>query len=107
MQKANKKFIATSAALMIFCVFPATAQSVIFGGSDCGQWFKNKEISSTWLLGYLSGINAAISKGHDPLEKLNSAEQAFLWMDNYCRNNPLQTVQIGANKLYKELHLKK
>jgi hypothetical protein len=41
----------------------------------------------------------------DPLRKLNSVDQAFLWMDYYCRANPLTNVSDGATRLYVELML--
>lgn len=83
-----------------------------FGGYDCGEWFK-KPHAKTWLLGYLSGVNVGTTSqmgfppNYDPLGKLNSSEQAFLWMDNYCKANPLKTVLDGALHLYNELRAKK
>jgi hypothetical protein len=83
-----------------------------FGGYDCGEWF-TKPHSKTWLLGYLSGVNVGtvgqmgFPLNYDPLGKLNSSEQAYLWMDNYCRANPLKTVLDGALHLYNELRAKK
>lgn len=78
----------------------------IFGAYDCGQWFKKQEVAKAWLLGYLSGMNGMVADDklkYDPLGKLNSAEQAFLWMGNYCRQNPLKTVEDGGAQLYLEL----
>lgn len=78
----------------------------IFGDSDCGEWVSNKNGSRAWLLGFLSGINsmqANVKYKYDPLGKLNSASQAFLWMDNYCKANPLMYVHEGALILYGEL----
>jgi hypothetical protein len=82
---------------------------LIFGNYDCGQWFVIREPAKAWLLGYLSGINAMMANdkiNYDPLKKLNSAEQAFLWMDNYCKANPLSSVVDGASDLYLELQKK-
>ena len=82
---------------------------ISIGAYDCGQWFVKKEVAKAWLLGYLSGINAMLGddkKKYDPLDKLNSAEQAFLWMDNYCKRNPLNTITTGALDLYLELQKK-
>ena len=82
---------------------------VVFGGSDCGQWVNQQsEFRKTWLLGFLSGLNSGVVgtagiKG-DPLDKLNSADQAYVWMDNYCRANPLKKVSDGAHTLYRELN---
>ena len=39
----------------------------------------------------------------DPLDALSSAEQAFIWMDNYCRVNPLKHIGDGAEDLAVEL----
>lgn len=84
----------------------ANAQ-VSFGGADCGEWVNGNDKNRTknaWLLGYLSGINMAISKGtYDPLNKINSAPQIYLWMDNYCKANPLKTIREGGLDLYLEL----
>ena len=80
----------------------------IIGNKDCGEWFK-LEGPKVWLMGYLSGLNVMVAedKKNDPLGNLNSAEQAILWMDNYCKANPLTTVADGAQKLYIELAQKK
>ena len=43
---------------------------------------------------------------YDPLDGLSSAQQAFLWMDNYCRANPLKNVSDGASDLFLELQNK-
>jgi hypothetical protein len=37
---------------------------------------------------------------------INSANQVFLWMDNYCKTNPLKTVGDGGWVLFKELRKK-
>ncbi len=58
-------------------------------------------------MGYLSGINLMVAdKNKDPLDKINSAEQIFVWMDNYCRANPLKNVREGAQDLFIELQKK-
>jgi hypothetical protein len=85
---------------------PLKAQSqpiTIMGNYDCGQWFQNPH-AKDWLAGYVSGLSAALAKDNqDPLKKLNSGAQLFLWMDNYCKANPLDKVSDGAHALYAEL----
>ncbi len=81
---------------------------MVFGVPDCGQWVKeNTQPRKAWLLGFMSGMNSVHMKGisspADPLDKLNTANQMFLWMDNYCKNNPLDSVADGAFALYLEL----
>jgi len=100
--------------LMLNCFFclPAISQDTItvIGRSDCGQWMANSKSNfslKTWLLGYMSGMNYGLSNPqNDPLKKLNSAEQIFLWMDNYCAKNPLKTVGDGSRELFFELEKK-
>jgi hypothetical protein len=80
----------------------ATANSKsTWGSPDCAQWFKKDLHKKTWLLGFLTGMN--MHKRIDYLDKLNSAEQAYLWMDNYCQKNPLSGVAQGGEALYIEL----
>lgn len=79
-----------------------------FGQPDCGEWVRShRQVDRAWLLGYLSGMNqihnATDRKPTDPLDALNSAEQAFLWMDNWCKANPLKKVGAGAFELFIEL----
>lgn len=103
------------ALLMASGTVSAQASSTFsrFGMSDCGQWLEKKnETRKAWLLGYLSGQNVlwamraeADKLPRDPLGKLNSASQAFVWIDNYCRKFPLKTVADGADLLFIELAL--
>jgi len=91
-----------------FCIcLPAISQVTMFGNSDCGQWVANSKSDfamKTWLLGFMSGLSSGISDPkNDPLKKINSAEQIYLWMDNYCTKNPLRTVSSGGNNLFLEL----
>ena len=79
-----------------------------FGDFDCGQWIANPSAyRKTWLVGHLSGINALHivleQKPKDPLDKLSSAEQADLWITNYCKANPLEKVSFASFMLFQEL----
>jgi hypothetical protein len=95
--------------LGLLLVQPAISQTAVsFGMFDCGQWVAKSNLNSrTWLAGYVSGLNSALATPkNDPLNKINSIEQIYLWMDNFCQKNPLKTVQDGGNALYFELQLK-
>ncbi|MDM0079215.1 hypothetical protein QTI17_01290 [Variovorax sp. J31P179] len=97
------------AASLLACLSNGFAFTT-FGSYDCGQWFTKREVAKSWLLGLLSGLNFMVAdekKGNDPLSKLGSADQAFLWMDNYCRANPLKSVTDGGIDLYIEIQMKK
>lgn len=84
---------------------PVFAQTVI-GQRDCGQWLTNKTPTDrAWLLGYMSGMNVGMGGKSDPLANVNSAEQIYVWMDNYCQKNPLKTVTSGGFDLFIEIAL--
>lgn len=69
------------------------------------------EARKKWLLGYLSGLNIQYvfinnPKGDTPgpLSKISSANQAYVWMDKYCRANPLRSLGNGGFELFQELN---
>lgn len=96
----------------LFLPFTAIAQVRNFGSFDCGFWVKNQNtkplsdseiVVKTWLYGYLSGLNSVLATPkNDPLSQITDT-QVNLWMDKYCRDEPLSNIQAGANILYQEL----
>ena len=105
----NSLFKMKKLVLLLFLVVTFTssqAQKMMLGPPDCGEWFQQPS-SKAWLAGYLSGINGSsfYSDGTDFIEAVSGA-QVFLWMDNYCKANPLKTVPEGANQLIRELYTK-
>jgi len=100
--------------LFLTCQFlqPAisgTTYYTSFGAVDCGEWVnqsKQSPATRTWLLGYMSGL-AGMHNLNDhldnPLQKINSAQQIYVWMDNYCQKNPLKRVSDGGIDLFIEL----
>ena len=81
----------------------------IVGGAPCGTWMLDRanknddwpaQSNMNWLVGYLSGLSMGFN-----LEALAGAknESLALWMDNYCKANPLNFVADGALKLFLEL----
>jgi hypothetical protein len=79
------------------------------GSQSCGVWLsvqqKNARLQSeTWLIGFLSGIAVALDSN---FLKGTDNESIFLWMDNFCRKNPLEQIGNGASELAVELIEKK
>jgi hypothetical protein len=112
MKTSKVKNLLIAFVTSLIFIHPAISQiSTSFGASDCGQWVaksKSNPAYRTWLLGYMSGLNSALfTSKNDPLDKINSAEQIFLWMDNFCQRNPLKNVQDGGNALFLELQKNK
>lgn len=115
MHKAKDQRLLCKAALMVaFATYmsSATAQTTTFGSPDCGQWVAEKASHRRgWLMGYLSGMNvihnATNGTPRNPLAALSSPDQAYLWMDNWCKANPLKQVSEGGMELFVELMGKK
>lgn len=87
--------------------------ATVLGAIDdsCADWVtardgKNAQAYEFWLMGYMSGRNMSNDHSNDFLRgiKANSLE---LWMDKYCRENPLKTIPEGAFQLIEELTRKK
>jgi len=101
--KINQKLV-----LFVFAcslMQPAFGQAT-FGEPNCGQWVSRKrEPDKAWLLGYLSGVSLwqVARPKTDFLKQVSSVEQIFLWMDNYCKANPLSFLSDGGDRLVSEL----
>ena len=103
--------------LLLACCLAQTAfGQITFGEPNCGQWISRKrESDKAWLLGYLSGLNAwnaaAMWKSErgrdDPFKQIRAAEQLFLWTDNFCRANPLDSLKAAGDSLFIELLVKR
>ena len=88
----------------------AAEGSTSIGRPDCGRYILSPSSEhKAWVLGYLSGANQMLEgktpsgKPSNPLGQLKSAEQVYLWMDNYCKKYPLENVTAGALALLVEL----
>lgn len=105
------KYLLVIAVLLSFTAPDKVQAAEIRGYTDCGQWLdvrtnsQKKTLSlarQLWVLGYLSGL--AIGKNKEFFLSGNglSNEQIMFWLDNYCRENPLQHTFQGAIKLFRE-----
>lgn len=82
------------------------------GAVSCQDWVEKSADKQSagykaygfWLLGNLSGFAEATG---DDFLKSTADGFIFSWMDNYCENNPVNSVSEGAVILYKELKKKK
>ena len=81
----------------------------LFGVPDCGQWVNRKsEPDKAWILGFLSGLNFEHVKegGGNALKAVNSADQLFVWVTNYCQKNPMSRLSDAGVLLFDELSMK-
>lgn len=82
------------------------------GTASCGKYIADKSIAGvenmlvSWVQGYLSGMNMAeyaITK--EPFVLLPDDDSIALYIDKYCRDNPLESPIGGAIQLYHDLRL--
>jgi hypothetical protein len=99
------KYLLIFLVLATSLVQSASGQQNTIGEPNCGQWVSRKrESDKAWLLGYLSGASSwQVATKSNILKQVGSAEQIFLWMDNYCKANPLSFLSEGGDKLIFEL----
>jgi len=106
--------IMPAAMLAILLAMPSLADAHLVasrGAVTCETWTKqrpqNAKTAEAWLLGYLSGL--AQEADHD-FPKVMDDAALFRAMDDYCRQNPRQTIALGGfmlmGKLRTDLPLK-
>src|SRR5262245_51119485 len=109
-----KKLVFLLAVLSFVWPLPRTGEAastiIGHGTKSCGTWTQARrshgaiEIAVTaWMGGYLSAMNfgpAALAR-LDVLEGPD-VEGLYSWIDNYCREHPLDTIQDAANRLFEE-----
>lgn len=107
-----KKIIAILAVgLMLSGVVNTASAAVAVRYSwSCGAWAAEQAKSNSlyyqkwWLIGFMSGL--ALGKDDDILEGTDP-QSIYLWMDNYCKANPLNDITYGGVDLYYELKKQK
>ena len=105
-KKSSAIVLAASSLLLSATAFEAQAVTIL-GSRSCGTWVSERSLKSlgalvneTWLVGYLSGL--AYGSDKDFLKGTDN-ESLFLWVDNYCRANPLKTTFEAGETLHLEL----
>jgi hypothetical protein len=106
-----------TAIIAIGAVIEARARTMIGGSAStsCGAWttershlipgvpvgpeYINAMEDESWVLGFLSGIGFANQNGDDPLSGVDT-DGIWAWVDNYCRDHPLDTIAKAATAFY-------
>jgi hypothetical protein len=104
--------------IVLFLCF--SCQSVpaqgVRGNIDCARWLTTGSAVSelgnkSWLVGFLSGLSMGLASDaqRKPVNFFENVtnDQIYLWMDNYCRANPLSSVMNGTGDLFQEISKKK
>lgn len=108
--RASKRKIAIAAfrcaLIATLIIYGQLAGAVMTkGAAPCGEWLESRQAQTAlpdeyWLLGYLSGL--ALGTGLDVLNGVKSASLAA-WVDNYCKQYPLENLSTAGSKLFDEL----
>lgn len=79
------------------------------GTKSCGTVVSDYEkdewpkiVNSVWVGGFLTAINAEVHKGENVAQGTDPAARD-LWIYNYCKANPLDTLYRATNELWGEL----
>ncbi len=101
--------IALTIAVVVFSQGTALAQKIqinTLGARPCATWLDDRKTpavslsNEAWVIGFLNGIVAVTSK--NILTNVN-ANAIGKWVDNYCRNNPLDDTFDAGYALADEL----
>ncbi len=108
----DKPIMKIKPAALFLCLLCQTASAEwVRAEPDCAMWMTPdtaaRELENkAWLIGFLSGANMAFSldadrKPFNYFEGLTNG-QIYLWMDNYCRANPLSSTLYGVGELMQQ-----
>lgn len=109
--KTAKKYLPI--IFLFISQFTATSAEAVslLGNRSCGVWIEARKedammarVHETWLVGFLSGIAFTSNINFIPGTDNSSI---YLYIDNYCRKNPLSGLAAGAESLFFELKIKK
>lgn len=99
-----KKFIVWTILFFPFYINAVAYTSYGMGTQSCGKWIEDRNSGNfyargNWILGYISSYGYY---GSDQLTETDSSA-IFAFMDNFCREKPLSSVEKGAQALIKAL----
>lgn len=106
MTKIKLKTFVISTLLTVTVAISITANAQIRGATSCGNWISERNTMSIgeagyegWIIGFLSGVSGT---QHIDFTYIDNPS-IFLWVDKYCRNNPLLTVADASIDLLKTI----
>jgi len=108
----NVRVAAVAALLIALMPISARAQTLHgVGNTTCSQFLRAARMSdmlyhqaSNWLLGYVSGMNAALASTGAPAAAVTlSNDQIAKSAGDYCEANPTKTIANAAAEWYPSL----
>jgi hypothetical protein len=84
---------------------PATYAVLGPGTISCATWAQQRRddgypavAAGDWVLGYATAFNEYVAAGGEATRGTDSAA-LFVWIDNYCRANPLDSLAMASRHL--------
>ena len=80
-----------------------------YDDTSCGTWVKSADVTwaraqyYSWFRGFVSGYNLGNPGNQVQLERMPNEQTLYLFIDKYCRDNPLNPFVSAAFKLVEEL----
>jgi hypothetical protein len=84
-----------------------------FADTSCGAWTRSqrdrsmRQIYLYWFRGFVSGYNYGSETKQVPLNAMPDQDTLSLYVDKYCREQPLRPFIGAAFQLVEELRVKK
>lgn len=107
-------FLSSLLSMTLGYATSATAGSIQGAGAmPCGKWVTERatgdhHMALAWIMGFMSSYNHYVEsspKRNGVFGEIDHNSIA-LWMDNYCKSNPLESVYSGSYKLIEEMNKK-
>jgi hypothetical protein len=98
-------FIATSSAL----AQDKPVSILSYEDTSCGAWVKSADVNwaraqyFSWFRGFVSGYNFGNPDNQVHRERMPNEQTLYLFIDKYCRENPLNPFVSAAFNLVEEL----
>lgn len=108
----KNRTVATLVTVGLIFGFLGNSKAVTtMGDPSCGRWMQYRQPNGSphmtmqaSLVGFLSGM--AVAEKVDVLKTVDN-ESLYLWIDNFCKANPLMYVFDGGLQLFIELKRRK
>lgn len=107
------RLVTSIQAAILFCAASATnAQQIAvfsYADSSCGAWARSATSESaraqymSWFRGFVTGYNFANPENQVAMGRMPDGDTLALYIDKYCRENPLNPFVSAAFKLVEEL----
>ena len=101
------KFFTITVLLLLASTNALAYKGYSAGLNSCGSWVESRSegnfyTSAQWVLGYLT------SYGYYSINHLKEVDSGAIltFMDNYCREKPLEDIESGAQSLINALKKK-